>query len=125
MRCEEGNVCKRPAPPPPSNNEKWETCNGELWTIYTVEHTIFIENQNGCVYPAGFTANSQEDALECARNIHGDNVIGPTVGSFQFAVTCPTTGCTQMYRSGRDEDSAKDCLEASFVTCEVEAGPCQ
>jgi hypothetical protein len=124
MRCQEGNVCKRPPAPSSPPQENWKTCNGEIWTITTVEHTIFIENNNGCAVPAGFIANSLEDALECARNIHGEDVIGPTVGSSMFAVTCPTIGCTQMYRSGRDQDGARDCIEAEFPTCDVEDGPC-
>jgi hypothetical protein len=124
MRCED-RVCQGPTQGGGGGTgEQWKTCSGQNYTWTTGQHVIYIENAEGCITFTTITANSPEEAMTCARNSHGDGVIGPAVGTFQFAVTCPYTSCNQVTYSGRDHDSAQGCVEATYDGCTVEDGAC-
>jgi hypothetical protein len=123
MRCED-RTCQGPTGGAGSK-EDWRTCNGEPWGWSTVAHVVWVEDANDCAFTTNVIANSPAEALQCARNNHGENAIDTPIETMMFAVTCPTTGCNQQTRNGRDQDAMESCLEYEFPNCEIEAGPCQ
>lgn len=122
MSCKD-RVCRRPpAPPPPPQTAK--TCSGQPWTWSTLPRPVWLEDSNSCVGYTTLIASTPEEAVQCARNQHGEAVIGSQVEDFPVAVTCPSTGCNQRTYPARDQQSAVDCAEATNPTCEAEAGVC-
>ena len=124
LKCREGHCGGPPsgggggAPPGP------KTCSGQPYTWSTIPRPVFYENANGCVDSASFPASTDEEAVQCARSLFGDDVIGTSLQHFPVAVTCPHTGCNQRTYPARDQDSAEKCAEALSPGCTVEGGPC-
>ncbi len=124
MRCQDGGICKGSGGGGGSSGEQWKTCSGQPWTWSTQPRVIWIEDAHGCVAAGSYVASTPEEALQCARNQHGEKAIGPSIGTFPFAVTCPSTGCNQVTYNGRDHDGAEDCVKATWLGCTVDDGAC-
>lgn len=129
IRCFDHQSCRErkctwPPTPGGSSGNLWKTCGGQPYTWSTQPTVVFIEDANGCTTAATWTANTPEEALQCARAAHGDAVVGLAADSFAVAVTCPATGCNQRTYPARDQSSAESCAEATNLGCTVEGGGC-
>lgn len=122
MQCRD-DACRVPSAGGGVSNPR--TCGGNPYTFSTRQIEVFYEDENSCGARTEVTANTPEEALQCARNLVGDRVIGLQASMHQVYLSCPSSGCTSQQYLARDQESAEACAEFSQPNCEVLSVPCQ
>lgn len=123
--CKDG-TCRGPSGGGGGGGNEWKTCNGQPYTWSTKTWPIPFEDDNGCVGEDGFTANSLEEAIQCARAKRGEaKVIATPLEEHTFAVTCNYSGCVTRQYPARNHAQAKKCAEyQAGDDCSVADGSC-
>lgn len=121
MQCQD-DACRIPGSGGPVEGPR--TCGGEPYTFSTRQIRVFIEDENSCGSGLDFFANTPEEALQCARNLVGDRVIGLNASMYQVYLSCPASGCLSQQYLARDQESAESCAEFSQPNCEIADQAC-
>jgi hypothetical protein len=124
LRCDD-DVCRLPGGGGGGGGggEPARTCSGALQTPFTLPRAVHVEDENGCVATPEFPANTQEEAIGCARALFGDAVLPGEPVPFDWAVTCHV-GCTNQKIPARDEGKSSDCVQYMFPDCTAAKGTC-
>jgi hypothetical protein len=108
LRCDD-RTCKvsTSSPPAPPNDPR--TCSNQPYTWSASNRNVPVEDAQGCAKLVPYPANSDAEALQCARAQFGDKVITSPVDYYPVSLTCPYSGCIQRQVLAKDQESAKRC----------------
>jgi hypothetical protein len=114
-KCDDG-VCRRPGGG--GGGDQPKKCNGQPYTINTLPRPVALEDANGCLTAQTFPADSQAEAIQCAKAAYGNAVVEDGGDQFTWSATC-NGFCSMVTFSGRDYAGAARCAYHIFPTCTI------